>query len=92
MKTREIRDRVRSMGHERGILYCLEAINEELIQTRRDIKELATYFDQLVSSMDSMLIVAGNMRAKIDQVEGRGEELNELLGPNTNDLGRDNDD
>lgn len=85
MKTREIRDRVRAMGFERGAVYCLEAINEELLQTRRDIKELATYFDKMVDSMSGMMTVAERMKDMIDKNKMSEEDL----GPNTNSLDKE---
>lgn len=85
MKTREIRDRVKSMGFERGVVYCLEAINEELLQTRRDIRELATYFDKMVDSMNGITTVAERMRDVIDKSRLAEEDL----GPNTNSLDKE---
>jgi hypothetical protein len=85
MKTREIRERIKSMGFEQGVVYCLEAINETQQQNARDLKELATYFEKLVGSMDSMLVVAGNMK----QVIQRSEPAEEDLGPNTQALDRE---
>lgn len=85
MKTREIRDRVKSMGFERGAVYCLEAINEELLQTRRDIRELATYFDKLVDSMNGITTVAERMKDVIDKAKLSEEDL----GPNTNSLDKE---
>lgn len=83
MKTREIRERLMTMGFERGAAYCLEAINEELLQTRRDIRELASYFDKMVDSMDGMMAVASNMKAVLDKNKMDEEDL----GPNTHSLG-----
>lgn len=82
MKTREIRDRIKSMGFERGAVYCLEAINEELLQTRRDIRELAQHFDKMVDSMGGMMVVAERMKDVIDRAKLSEEDL----GPNTNAL------
>ena len=86
MKTREIRDRITSMGFDKGVVYCLEAINEEVLQSRRDLRELATYFDKLVSSMDGMMVVASNMKQLIDNSMMAEEDT---LGPNTNALDKD---
>lgn len=83
MKTREIRDRIKSMGFERGITYCLEALNEEHQQTRRDLAELATYFDKLTDTMGGMMTVAERMKEVIDKNRMKEEEL----GPNTHSLG-----
>lgn len=86
MRTREIRDRFKSMGVERATLYCLEAINEELLQTRRDLQELATYFDKMVESFDGVVNVAARMKETIEKNEQRYEDE---LGPNTNSLDKD---
>lgn len=85
MKTREIRDRVKSMGFERGVVYCLEAQNEMLIQTKRDLNELASYFDKMVDSLEGVVTVAERMKDVIDK--GRLKE--EDLGPNTNSLDKE---
>lgn len=87
MKTREIRDRVKSMGFERGAVYVLEALNEELLQTRRDIRELAHHFDKLVDSMNGVMTVAGRMKETIEKFERPAEE--DILGPNTNSLDKE---
>lgn len=87
MKTKEIRDRVKSMGFERGALYCLEAINEELLQTRRDIRELAMYFDKMVDTMGGMMTVAESMKDVLD----RGRIKEDDLGPNTHSLGMESE-
>lgn len=81
MKTREIRDRIKSMGFERGTVFCLEAMNEQSLQNARDLKELAHYFDKLVTSMDGMLSVAQTMKERIEKMPAE-----EDLGPNTNAL------
>lgn len=85
MKTKEIRDRIKSIGFERGTVYSLEAINEQLLQTRRDLRELAVYMDKLVDNMDGMLGVAARMKEVIE----RGEQKEEDLGPNTNSLDKE---
>lgn len=85
MKTREIRDRIKTMGFERGAVYCLEAINEELIQTRRDLNELASYLDKMTDSMSGMMVVAERMKETIDRNRMGEDEL----GPNTNALDKD---
>lgn len=85
MKTREIRDRVKSMGFERGTVYCLEAINEELLQTRRDLNELASYLDKMTDSMSGMMVVAERMKETLD----RNRMAEDELGPNTNALDKD---
>lgn len=85
MKTREIREHIQSRGFERGVVYVLEAQNEMLIQTRRDLNELASYFDKMVDSLDGITIVAERMKDVIDK--GRLKE--EDLGPNTNSLDKE---
>lgn len=85
MQTREIRDRVKTMGHERGVVYCLEAINEQLLQTRRDLNELATYFDKMTDSLTGVVTVAERMKEVIDKNRMREEDL----GPNTNSLDKE---
>lgn len=85
MKTREIKDRIKAMGFERGTVYTLEALNEELLQTRRDLRELAVYFDKLTDSMNGVMVVAGNMKAVLDANAQREDDL----GPNTHSLGDD---
>lgn len=85
MRTREIRDRITSMGFERGVVYSLEAQNEMLIQTRRDLNELAAYFDKMVDSLNGVVTVAERMKDVID----KGKMKEEDLGPNTNSLDKD---
>lgn len=71
------------MGFERAAVYSLEAINEELLQTRRDIRELASYFDKMVDSMGGMMTVAQSMKDVLDKSRLSEEEL----GANTHSLG-----
>lgn len=85
MKTKEIRERIQSMGFERGAVYVLEALNEQHIQTRRDLAELAAYFDKLVDSMNGVVVVAERMKEHIDKNRMKEEDL----GPNTYSLGED---
>ena len=85
MKTKDIRDRIKAMGFEKGTVYTLEAMNEELLQTRRDIRELANYFDRMVDSMNGMMTVAQSMKDVLDARSQREDEL----GPNTHSLGND---
>jgi hypothetical protein len=77
MKTKEIRERIQALGFERGTVYCLEAMNEMTIQTRKDLAELAIHFDKLVDSMDGMLAVAGRMKEKIESFEKNDHDLDE---------------
>lgn len=85
MKTREIRERLTSMGYERGTLYVLEALNEMQLQTQRDIRELASYFDKMVDSFNGITTVAERMKDIID----KGTQKEEDLGPNTNSLDKE---
>lgn len=85
MKTREIRERVTAMGFEQGVVYCLEAMNEMQLQTKRDLNELAVYFDKMVASFDGMMVVAGKMKDVID----KNRLAEEDLGPNTNSLDKE---
>jgi len=87
MKTREIRERVKAMGFERGVVYCMEAMNEKIIQQQRDLRELAAYFDNLVNSMQGVIAVAGRMKETIEGMQNPAEA--ELLGPNTNSLDKE---
>lgn len=82
MKTKEIRERIGSMGFERGVVFVLEAQNEMLLQTRRDLSELASYFDKMVESFTGVITVAERMKETIDKNQMKEEEL----GPNTNSL------
>lgn len=88
MKTKEIREYIKAKGFERGAVYVLEAMNEELQQTRRDLRELATYFDKIVDMTTGMVQVAGEMKRVLDAGK---EPAEEDLGPNTHALGRKED-
>lgn len=85
MKTREVREHIQSRGFERGVVYCLEAQNEMLIQTKRDLNELASYFDKMVDSLEGVVTVAERMKDVIDKSRLKEEDL----GPNTNALDKD---
>jgi hypothetical protein len=86
MKTKEIRERVKSMGFERGVMYALEAMNEAAIQDQRDLKELAHYFDKMVDAFNGVIAVADQMKSAVERID-KNRLSEEQLGANTHSLG-----
>ncbi len=86
MKTKDIRITLQSRGFERGVAEVLEAINEEMLQTRRDLRELAHLFDKLTDTLNGMMTVAGNMKDVIDKYNMREDPAHPELGPSTQGL------
>lgn len=80
MKTRDIRETISRRGND-GVIFVLESLNEQILQTRRDLNELATYFNKMVDSMDGMLAVAERMKQTIEEPEADG------LGSSTQSIG-----
>lgn len=87
IKTREIKTVIKAQGYERGTLFVLESLSEEVKQNARDLKELAHMFDKMVDSMDGMMTVAGRMKETIQKFDK--EEAEPDLGSSTQGLGRD---
>lgn len=84
MKTKEIREILTRMGYERGAAYILESQNEMLLQTRKDLTELATYFDKMVDSFNGVIAVAGRMKETIERFDKQTEQ--DGLGESTEGL------
>jgi hypothetical protein len=88
MKTKEIRDRIKSMGFERAVTYCLEAMNEQHIQTRRDLTELAVMFNKMTDALVGVTNVAEAMKEQVDKFK-MTELAEPELGSNTNSLDKE---
>jgi len=89
MKTKEIRDRVRSMGFERGVVYCLEAQNEKITQLQTDLREVGLYMNKIVDTITGMTAVAERMRETVDRLNMRDEQAHPELGDSTNALDKE---
>lgn len=84
MKTKEIRQYVKQLGEE-GVVRVLESLNEKLNQNARDLKELAHYFDKVVTLTDNMADGFGAIKDRISRMEMKEEDL----GPSTQSLDKD---
>lgn len=82
MKTKEIRERLR----KNELLIVLETLNEQQLQTQRDLKELAHYFDKMVDTLNNVMVVADRMKSKIESFDHDKDDMN----PSTNSLAVDN--
>lgn len=91
MKTREVRERIQSMGFEKGVVWCLEALNEQQIQLGRDINELAQLFDKLTDSMQQLTGAMEHAKSAVESLQER-QQQEDGLGVNTQALGRDDED
>lgn len=85
MKTKEIRERLHKQ-REQGLLSVLETMNEELLQTRRDLHELAHHFDKLVDTLNNVVEVQGQFKERILRNEQKDDDMNS----STNSLAVDN--
>lgn len=86
MKTREIRQQITARGFDQGVIHVLEAQNEMLLQTRRDLTELATYFDKVVELTGNMADGVAKVRDKIQDMEAKQDDG---LGISTNSLDKE---
>lgn len=83
MKTREIRERLQSMGFEKGTLYCLEAINESILGLAKNVMSLANDQNKIIDTIGNVVGVAGAMKEHLDKiVEGDDDDL----GPSTQSI------
>lgn len=86
MKTKDIRDYIRNMGHERGTVHVLEMLSEENHALRKQLTELAQMFNQMVDTMTGITEVAGAMRDQVDRFRKREQQAHDELGISTNSL------
>lgn len=88
MKTREIRQHISAQGFERGVVFVLEAMNEQLQQCHKNTVELAKLIDRMSNVMSNYDAGAGAMKRSLEQIQ-RGQKHEAELGPNTNSLDKE---
>lgn len=83
MKTREIRERLQSMGFEKGTMYCLEAINESILGLTKSVMSLADDQNKIIDTIGNVVGVAGAMKDHLTKIE---EGDDDDLGPSTQSI------
>lgn len=89
MRTREIRERIRTIGFERGVVYCLEAQNEKLAQLETDLREVGVYMNKIVDTITGMTAVAERMKETVERLNMREGPAHPELGDSTNALDKE---
>lgn len=85
LNAREIKHVINNKGFEKGLVYLVEALAEQDKSLHRALNELASYFNQLVDSMNGVMAAASAMKQVVESVDPREPEL----GSNTQRLGND---
>jgi hypothetical protein len=62
LKERDIEDRVKNMGFERGAMFVLLEQTGEIKQLEKALIDLAKQVDQMAEMMAQFVTVAGNMK------------------------------
>jgi hypothetical protein len=62
LKERDIEDRVKNMGFERGTVFVLLEQTGEIRQLEKALIDLAKQVDQMAEMMAQFVTIAGNMR------------------------------
>lgn len=89
MRTREIRERVQTMGFEHGVVYCLEAQNEKIAQIQTDLREVGLYMNKIVDTITGMTTVAERMKETVERLNMREGPAHPELGDSTNALDKE---
>ena len=74
------------MNKQDGVRTVLETMNEELLQTRRDLQELAMHFDKLATLLTNVVDVQAHFKDRILANEQKQDDMN----ASTNSLAVDN--
>lgn len=85
MKTREIRGIIEAQGMERGVIYVLEAMNEDVVNSRREMVVMAGMLNKMLDILNSLTVVGDNMKSTIEKLNQEAAEPD--LGPNTLRIG-----
>lgn len=62
LKERDIEDRIKNMGFERGVMFVLLEQTGEIRQLEKALISLAQQVDQMAALMAQFVTVAGNMK------------------------------
>jgi hypothetical protein len=68
IRAREVEQEIRDRGHERGTVYVLQVLAEQMIAQQRDMKDLADSVNMMADIIKSVVTVGENMKMTIDRL------------------------
>lgn len=86
MLTRDIRPAIKQQGFEKGTIYVLESLSEEIKGVRMDINEVGQHYSQLIDVVNQLADALGMMKVAHTKMVG-GKAVEDDLGGNTQGIG-----
>ena len=68
IRARDIETHIRHRGFEKGTVYLLTALAEQMAEIRRDQTELAVFLDKIINIVGNFSAVAENMKSAVESI------------------------
>lgn len=87
MKQRDIATIIKNRGLEKGVVYVLEAMYEDVTVTKKNLVALAGMVDTIIDSLNNVVNGAEGMKRQMQSTLQKAGIMVEAddLGPNTSD-------
>lgn len=88
IRAREVEQEIKNRGYEKGTVYVMQVLAEQMIAQQRDMRDLADSVNMMADIIKSVVTVGENMKMTIDKLNSDARE--DDLDRNTFALGKDN--
>lgn len=74
MRSRDIEQVVRDMGHEKGTVHCLIVLAEQHSALMQEVRETQQLVDKMADIVGNFVAVANEMKLAVDSMKGKYDE------------------
>jgi hypothetical protein len=68
IRAREIEQELKNRGQDRGTLYILQVLAEQMIAQQKDMRDLADSVNMMANIIQSLVVVGDNMKMTIEKL------------------------
>ena len=74
VRARDLRANLHELGFERAVLLTLEAVLDERVQEREQMRELVQLVAHCIDQVEKMINVGTGMHKRLDEIKRIGEQ------------------
>jgi hypothetical protein len=77
VRARDLRDNIKSMGFERGVVHTLELLLDEFAGIRQHMRELTDLTSRCIDQIDTFIRVGDGLTKEIETIKREGKQHDE---------------
>lgn len=74
VRARDLRENVKNYGFEKGVVYTLELLLDELAGYRQHLKELTDLTAQCIDQIDKFVSIGDGLKQDIEKIKREGKQ------------------